>query len=117
MQKTGRGARRALQASLVVAGGAALPPRQLPAPQPPPPWVAVKPIEPPVTPLPPEAASANVTRFSFIGYGDTRSGGLPGVPGDGDVVHPEHTRVVDRVIAKATELASTPFPLRFVLQS
>jgi len=80
-------------------------------------WVAVRPIEPPATPLASEAASASVTRFSFMAYGDTRSGGTAGVPGDGDVVHPEHSRVVDRMIAKAGELASTPFPLRFVLQS
>jgi len=32
-----------------------------------PPWVAVKPVEPPATPLPSEEASASVTRFSFIG--------------------------------------------------
>ena len=78
-------------------------------------WVAVKPIEPPATPLPSEAASAGVTRFSFIGYGDTRSGTpQPGVPGDGEVVHPEHSALVDAMLAKAKELAATPFPVRFV---
>ena len=117
MQKTGCGAGRALHASLVVAACAGVAARQPPPPQPPPPWVAVKPIDPPATPLPPEEASVGVTRFSFIGYGDTRSGGQPGIPGDGDVVHPEHTRVVDSMIAKARALASTPFPVRFVLQS
>lgn len=92
--------------------------QQLPAPAPIPAWVAVKPIEPPATPLASEAASAGVTRFSFIGYGDTRSGTpQPGVSGDGVVVHPEHSRIVDRMIASAGELKSTPFPLRFVLQS
>src|SRR5690349_23875788 len=91
---------------------------QTPAPATIPPWVAVKPIEPPATPLPSEAASANVTRFSFIGYGDTRSGTpQPGVSGDGEVVHPEHSKVVDRMIASARELAATPFPVRLVLQS
>ena len=93
---------------------------QQPAVQPPvipPVWVAVRPIAPPATPLPSEAASAAVTKFSFIAYGDTRSSGVPDVPGDGDVVHPEHTRIVDRMIARAGELASTPFPVRFVLQS
>src|SRR5215212_1391830 len=79
--------------------------------------VPVRPIEPPATPLAPEAASAAVTRFSFFAYGDTRSGGAAGVPGDGDVIHPEHTRIVDRMLAKAQELAPTPFPLRFVLES
>jgi len=80
-------------------------------------WAAVRPIEPTATPLASEAASAAVTRFSFIAYGDTRSGSVPDVPGDGDVVHPDHTRVVDRMIEKAAQLASTPFPVRFVLQS
>lgn len=80
-------------------------------------WVAVRPIEPPAAPLASEAASAGVTRFSFFAYGDTRSSGVPDVPGDGDVIHPEHTRIVDRMIAKAGELAPTPFPARFVLQS
>jgi hypothetical protein len=93
---------------------------QQPAVQPPPVplvWGAVRPIEPAATPLASEAASAAVTRFSFIAYGDTRSGSVPDVPGDGDVVHPEHTKVVDRMIEKARQLASTPFPVRFVLQS
>ena len=36
--------------------------------------------------------------------------------GDGDVVHPEHSKVVDRMIATAG-VESTPFPVRFVLQS
>ena len=80
-------------------------------------WAAVRPIEPPATPLGTEASSAAVTKFSFIAYGDTRSGSVPDVPGDGDILHPEHSRVVDRMIAKAGELASTPFPVRFVLQS
>src|SRR6516165_236579 len=33
---------------------------------------AVEAIHPPASPLPPEAKSAGVTRFSFIAYGDTR---------------------------------------------
>src|SRR5215471_935477 len=93
---------------------------QQPAAQPPvvpPTWAAVKPIEPPATPLASEAASAGVTRFSFFAYGDTRSSGAPDVPGDGDVIHPEHSRVVDLMLAKARERASIPFPVRFVLQS
>ena len=88
-----------------------------PPPVIPPVWVAVRPIEPPARPLASEAASATVTKFSFIAYGDTRSGGVADVPGDGDILHPEHGRIVDRMIAKAGELASTPFPLRLVLQS
>ena len=63
-------------------------------------WVvAVRPIEPPATPLASEAASAAVTKFSFIAYGDTRSSGQPDVSGDGDILHPEHTRVMDAMIA------------------
>jgi len=85
------------------------------APVPAPAWVAVKPIEPPASPLPAEAASAKVTRFSFIAYGDTRSGAGPG--GDAEVLHPLHTKVMDRMLAKVRELAPTPFPVRFVLQS
>src|SRR6185436_18285959 len=68
---------------------------QQPAVQPPAPavplaWVAVRPIEPPATPLPQEANSAGVTKFSFLAYGDTRSSGALDVPGDGDILHPEH---------------------------
>ena len=80
-------------------------------------WSVVRPIEPPATPLPDEAASAGVTRFAFAAYGDTRSSGSATEPGDGDIVHPEHSRLVDRLIARARDAASTPFPIRFVLQS
>jgi Calcineurin-like phosphoesterase len=79
--------------------------------------VAVRPIAAPATPLPDETASESVTRFSFIAYGDTRSGSEPGVPGDGQVLHPLHSRLVDGMLAKARELASTPHPVRFVVQS
>ena len=95
-------------------------PAQSPAPAPPPPLpiVAVKPIDLPATPLPTEAASTGATRFSFITYGDTRSGGsAPGVPGDGQIVHPQHSALVDAMLATAKELAPTPFPVRFVVQS
>src|SRR3954471_13789096 len=80
-------------------------------------WTAVRPIEPPATLLPEETASAAVTRFAFIAYGDTRSSGDANEPGDGDVVHPEHSRLVDRMIARAGAAAATPFPIRFVVQS
>ena len=86
-------------------------------PPPPPPIVAVQPIPPPETPLPAEAESAAVTRFSFIAYGDSRSGSDPAVPGDGQVVHPQHSRLVDGMLTKVREAASTPFPVRFVVQS
>jgi hypothetical protein len=82
-----------------------------------PPSATVRAIEPPATPLPEEPASAGVTRFSFVAYGDTRSASDPKVPGDGRIIQSEHSRLVDRVISRARELASTPFPIRFVLQS
>ena len=114
--KSGRSA-NAFALLLVVGLSAVVIAQQSPPAPPPVPWTAVKPIDPPATPFATEAASAAVTRFSFIAYGDTRSSGEPAVPGDGEVLHPEHSRLVDRLIAKAGELASTPFPVRFVLQS
>jgi hypothetical protein len=102
---------RAFQASLVIA-------QQPPPPSPPPlAWVAVKPIDPPATSLATEAASAAVTKFSFLAYGDTRSSGQSDVPGDGDILHPEHTRVMDAMLEKVGALSRTAFPVRFVLQS
>ena len=103
--------------TVVIAQQPAVPPQLAPQPVIPAVWVPVRPIEPPATPLASEASSAGVTRFTFFAYGDTRSSGVLGVPGDGDVIHPEHTRIVDRMIARAGELARTPFPLKFVLQS
>jgi hypothetical protein len=103
--------------TVVIAQQPAVPPQVAPQPVIPAVWVPVRPIEPPATPLASEASSAGVTRFSVFAYGDTRSAGVLGVPGDGDVIHPEHTRIVDRMIARAGELARTPFPLKFVLQS
>ena len=85
-------------------------------------FVATRPIEPPARPLPPESESANVTRFSFIAYGDTRSaspapGAAAETAGDGNVVHPMHSQIVNAMIARIRALASTPFPVRFVVQS
>src|SRR5262249_4132909 len=111
--------RRMFRLSLVLAAFATLaavrqqPPAAPPAP--PPSWVAVKPIDPPATPLPAEAASAGVTRFSFIAYGDTRTGA--GTANDLDAPNPDHTLVMDGMLAKIRELAPTRFPVRFVLQS
>jgi hypothetical protein len=111
-----RGAWPVLQAVIIVSACGLAAAQQAPAPAPAPlAWVAVKPIDPPATPLPAEDASAKVTRFSFVAYGDTRSGS--GAGGDAEVVHPLHTKVMDRMLSKVRELASTPFPVRFVLQS
>jgi hypothetical protein len=101
----------------VVAGQGGAAPGQPAVPPPLPPLVAVRPMEPPATPQPPEELSANVTKFSFIAYGDTRSGSAPGAPGDGDVINPQHSLLVDGMLAKIRELAATPYPVRFVVQS
>ena len=50
---------------------------------------------PPRTPLPSEAASAGITRFSFISYGDTRG------RHDGVELQAEHTLVVESMLATA----------------
>src|SRR5262245_36224103 len=91
---------------------------------PPPPalsFVPINPIEPPVRLLPGESESAGVTQFSFLGYGDTRSAGTPAgatpIPGDGDIVHPIHSRIADAMIARIRAMADTAFPVRFILQS
>lgn len=73
--------------------------------------VPVVAIEPPREPLPPEAASAGVSRFSFIVYGDTR--------GRRDGVDPqyEHSLIVDGMLRTIAALRDGPDPVRFVLQS
>lgn len=76
-----------------------------------PPLVQVRPIAPPAAVLPAEAASASVTKFSFIAYGDTR--GLL----DGTALQPDHSVLVDGMLARIAALATSPFPIRFVLQS
>jgi hypothetical protein len=73
--------------------------------------VAVRAIRPPATPLQSEADSARVSRFSFIAYGDTRS------QVDGVALQPDHGVVVDTMLAKIKALESTPFSIRFILQS
>jgi Calcineurin-like phosphoesterase len=114
--------RRLFLALLVMAGlqSAQQPAPQLPG-QPPaqppaaapllPPAVTVRAIEPPKTPLPSEADSAKITRFSFIAYGDTRGAN------DGVEMHREHQALVESMVLKAKALASTPFPIRFIVQS
>ncbi len=68
-------------------------------------------ISPPATPLPTEAASAGVTRFSFIVYGDTRG------RHDGVSIQAEHQLVIEGMLRAIARLASGPDPVRFVLQS
>ncbi|HEY2905151.1 MAG TPA: metallophosphoesterase [Vicinamibacterales bacterium] len=111
---------RKLLLVVLVAAGIQQPTPQVPvqpATQPPataplmPPLVLVRAIEPPKTPLPSEADSAKITRFSFIAYGDTRGAN------DGVELHREHQALIEAMIAKAKTLVSTPFPIRFVVQS
>jgi hypothetical protein len=68
-------------------------------------------ISPPTTPLPPEAQSRGVARFSFIVYGDTRG------RRDGVAIQYEHSLIVDSMLAQIKRLQSTDYPVRFVLQS
>ena len=82
--------------------------------------VQVRPIEPPVRPLPPEDRTAREKKFSFFAYGDTRSQGpaRSGEPApDGRVLQGPHSAVVDAMVAAAQRLASTQFPARFVVSS
>ncbi|MBY0491416.1 MAG: metallophosphoesterase [Gemmatimonadaceae bacterium] len=68
-------------------------------------------IAKPTRPLPPEAQSAGVTRFSFIAYGDTRG------RRDGQAEQYEHSLVVDEMLRAITRLEKGPDLVRFVLQS
>ncbi|HEY2065076.1 MAG TPA: metallophosphoesterase [Gemmatimonadaceae bacterium] len=65
---------------------------------------------PPKTPLPPEGATAGVTKFSFIIYGDTRG------RHDGESLQAEHRLVVESMLATIKQAAATD-PIRFVVQS
>ena len=71
----------------------------------------VEAIKPPATPLPAEATSRGVTKFSFIAYGDTRG------RRDGATLQYEHSLIVDSMLAQIKKLQTTDYPVRFVLQS
>jgi hypothetical protein len=71
----------------------------------------VRTLEPPRDPLPPESASAGVRKFSFIAYGDTRGAR------DGEVIHPDHAKLVDQMLAEMKKEATNGFPVKFVVQS
>jgi hypothetical protein len=68
-------------------------------------------ISAPAVPLADEAASRNVTKFSFIVYGDTRG------RRDGTAIQYEHSLVIDEMLAHIKQLRSTEYPVKFVLQS
>ena len=65
----------------------------------------------PRVPLPPEAATASLTRFSFIAYGDTRG------RHDGTAIQAEHQLVIESMLATIARAANGPDPVRFVVQS
>ncbi len=65
----------------------------------------------PRVPLPAESATAGVTRFSFIAYGDTRG------RRDGTELQYEHSLIVDAMLRVIAQRASGPSPIRFILQS
>ena len=71
----------------------------------------VRAIAPATRPLPPEEASASVTRFSYIVYGDTRG------RRDGLEIQYEHSLVVDGVLEAIKRLEATDYPVRFIMQT
>ena len=84
---------------------------QATAPQTAAPEEKVRAINPPKNPLPSEDKSANVTKFSFVVYGDTRG------RRDGRELQYEHSMTINSVLERITKQAQTEFPLRFVMQS
>ena len=71
----------------------------------------VVPITPPRTPIPPEDATRNITKFSFIAYGDTRGAF------DGTLLQYEHSLVVGTMLRTIRARAATTDPIKFVVQS
>jgi hypothetical protein len=71
----------------------------------------VKAITAPATPLPSEAESKGVTKYSFIVYGDTRD------RRDGTAFQYEHSLVIDSMLGQIKKQKCTEYPVRFVLQS
>ncbi len=71
----------------------------------------VRAIRPPSTPLASEEASSEVSKFSFVVYGDTRG------RQDGTALQYEHGMVVEGILAQVRRAQTTEFPVRFVLQS
>src|SRR5204862_4092283 len=75
------------------------------------PAATVRAIPAPMTLLPSEAESAGVTKFSFIAYGDTRS------TVDGSALQPNHSALVEKMLATIKRLETSDYPVRFVFQS
>jgi len=72
---------------------------------------SIVPSLPPRIALASEAASAAVTKFSFIAYGDTRG------RHDGTELQAEHTLVIESMLQTIKASAAGGDPIRFVLQS
>jgi hypothetical protein len=73
--------------------------------------VVAVPIAAPRTPLPSEAASSRVTKFSFIAYGDTRG------EFDGFYPNSSHLSVVSEMVRRIRARAATDSAIKFVVQS
>src|SRR6185369_16244926 len=68
-------------------------------------------ILPPRVPIPPEAATGGVRRFSFIAYGDTRG------RHDGVELQAEHQLVIEAMLSTMKRATTNADSIRFVLQS
>jgi hypothetical protein len=68
-------------------------------------------ITAPKTPLASESATAKITKFSFIAYGDTRG------RHDGTELQAEHTLVVEAMLRTIKAASTGGDPIKFVLQS
>ncbi|HKH93664.1 MAG TPA: metallophosphoesterase [Gemmatimonadaceae bacterium] len=71
----------------------------------------VRAIAAPRSPLPSEASTAGVTKFSFIAYGDTRG------RHDGTQLQAEHQLVIESMIGTIKRARTSADSIRFVLQS
>jgi len=71
----------------------------------------VRAIAAPRVPLPSEASTAGVTKFSFIAYGDTRG------RHDGTQIQAEHQLVIESMIGTIKRARTSADSIRFVLQS
>ena len=71
----------------------------------------VRAVTPPRTPLPSEAQSAGVTKFSFIAYGDNRS------RVDGVALQGEHGLVISSMQRTIAARSGSADPIRFVVSS
>jgi hypothetical protein len=73
--------------------------------------VNVRAIAPPTAPLPPENATASITKYSFIAYGDTRG------EFDGTLINSAHLSVVQSMLRNIRLRAGTDSAIKFVVQS